>query len=309
MSEKQYVMGKCKQCGEELRVPDTLKEFSCMYCGTKLKQEDLLSEILPVEMESDTKAVMDMVFGNIARCVTEHTNVAKSLTKLHYEESFKAYTQTHADVFENLDLACRIDPQHKEQYISQSVDSFIDTVEASWAKTKGRTAQASQKDDNKMAIATFMVPMVGYLQLSISQEFCETLQITWAKRFPKNLFYIGTYEAISTGFRKFKLCFITTAICENQGKADDCLELTAFRAFRDGYLMSCPDGKSLIEQYYQIAPVIVENISAHSDSKERYDQISTQYLQPCYEDLQKGNLAQCKEHYTKMVRDLQKQYS
>ena len=79
---------------------------------------------------------------------------------------------------------------------------------------------------------------VGRLNLSVSDDFCNLLQQTWVQRYPKYPFYVGSYDAIQEGFKKrFKFCFITTAICEAQGKPDDCAELTAFRAFRDGYLM------------------------------------------------------------------------
>ena len=158
-----------------------------------------------------------------------------------------------------------------------------------------------------MTIATFMVPMIGHLKLSISEDMCKNLQATWVARYPKSPFYIGTYEGISTGFRK-KFCFITTAVCQSQGKADDCLELTTLRDFRDGYLSQCPDGEALIQEYYQSAPVIVTNIQATSDSDARFAEINNSYIKPCLDDIDQGDLEQCKTRYTTMVRDLQALY-
>ena len=114
-------------------------------------------------------------------------------------------------------------------------------------------------DDEKIILAIFFVPMVRKLQLPVSEEFVTLLQKKWVERYPKSPFYLGDYDSISGGFRKkfLGLCFITTAVCQELGKPDNCAELTAFRAFRDGYLASQPDGEALIHEYYNIAPGIV----------------------------------------------------
>jgi hypothetical protein len=67
------------------------------------------------------------------------------------------------------------------------------------------------------------------------------------------------------------LCFLTTATCRALGKGDDCEELLAFKAFRDEWLILQEDGESLIKQYYQIAPDIVENIERMPNAED-YDE-------------------------------------
>ena len=57
-------------------------------------------------------------------------------------------------------------------------------------------------------------------------------------------------------------CFLTTAIVERRGEADDGPTLTALRAFRDGWLTTRPEGPALIRQYYDTAPAIVAAIPA-----------------------------------------------
>lgn len=52
-------------------------------------------------------------------------------------------------------------------------------------------------------------------------------------------------------------CFITTAVCEWKGMADDCEILQKLRAFRDGYMSSNPKFSSFVAQYYAEAPGIV----------------------------------------------------
>ena len=41
--EQEFLTGKCPKCMQELRVPASLAEFSCMYCGARLAQADLLT--------------------------------------------------------------------------------------------------------------------------------------------------------------------------------------------------------------------------------------------------------------------------
>ena len=53
------------------------------------------------------------------------------------------------------------------------------------------------------------------------------------------------------------LCFLTTAVTEMRGEADDGPTLTLLRGFRDGWLAGRPDGQALIGEYYRVAPRIV----------------------------------------------------
>ena len=103
-------------------------------------------------------------------------------------------------------------------------------------------------------------------------------------------------------------CFITTAVCENFNKPDDCFELTAFRNFRDNWLMNQVDGKNLISEYYSIAPKIVASINKFADSEEIYKNIWNKYLEPCLEFIKSGDNFSCKNKYIEMVRDLKNLY-
>ena len=177
--------------------------------------------------------------------------------------------------------------------------------------TGNRAASRSAiRDDDKIILAIFFVPALRRQELSLSEAFSECLRQKWMARYPDSPFYLGDYESISGGFRKklFGLCFITTAVCEAEGLPDDCAELTAFRAFRDGYLRACPDGEALIEEYYRIAPGIVSCIDVCSDRAAKYAAIRDKWLSPCYRDLLAGRLEPCKARYVDMVRSLEKEY-
>ncbi|MGM9579734.1 MAG: CFI-box-CTERM domain-containing protein [Anaerovibrio sp.] len=114
----------------------------------------------------------------------------------------------------------------------------------------------------------------------------------------------GTYTAYETTSG----CFITTAVCGTFNKPDDCYELTSFRNFRDNWLINQPDGASLVQEYYRIAPGIVERINALADAKNIYMSIWQEYLKPCLSCIENGNMQKCKEIYVDMVRNLQKKF-
>lgn len=103
-------------------------------------------------------------------------------------------------------------------------------------------------------------------------------------------------------------CFITTAVCDSFGKLDDCYELSMFRSFRDDWLSCQPNGKKLIEEYYAIAPRIVQKINQLSNSKEIYYSIWDQYLQRCLLYIEQERFSQCMDIYVDMVKTLKEKY-
>jgi hypothetical protein len=66
------------------------------------------------------------------------------------------------------------------------------------------------------------------------------------------------------------LCFLTTACCDAVGLPDDCWELTQARRFRDGWLAVQPGGRSVIDEYYAIAPRIVAAMNRLPDARQRW---------------------------------------
>lgn len=101
-------------------------------------------------------------------------------------------------------------------------------------------------------------------------------------------------------------CFITTAVCQSFDKADDCYELTMFRYFRDNWLKNQPDGFSLIQKYYDIAPNIVNTINKKDNNSIIYRNIWNEYLVKCLNFIEKKQYNECKNLYKKMVYDLGK---
>lgn len=103
-------------------------------------------------------------------------------------------------------------------------------------------------------------------------------------------------------------CFITSAVCGTFNKPDDCYELNVFRAFRDNWLINQSDGLSLIQEYYQIAPAIVQHIDRQANSEEIYQFIWDCYLAPCIQLIEQQHFEQCKDRYIIMVNYLKERF-
>ena len=292
----------CPTCGQELTVPSHLEEFSCLYCGARLTKKEFPAPV----SSSEGQQGMEYYRAHILEAITGYLGIDKEVTNAQYSAAFDRYRAGNEKTFAQLDLAVSAGIYTVED----AAADFLDQLEAHWDHNNRKQRRNYMIDTDKFVIAVFLVPMIRELKLPCSESYCEALQKAWCQRHPKSPFYLGTYEEMNKGFEKklLGLCFITTAICEFEGKGDDCEELTAFRGFRDGYLRSCPDGDSLISEYYDKAPGILLHIDLSRDRAKIYTDLRKQYLQPCYEDICHGRLQDCKKRYTEMVRSLERKY-
>lgn len=104
-------------------------------------------------------------------------------------------------------------------------------------------------------------------------------------------------------FKPADNCFLTSAYVDYMGKPDDCAELTALRAFRDGYMMKTEEGRALVEEYYRIAPEIVKEINASPERDEYYDYIAS-VVEKCVVLIGQDRYAETLAEYRAMVLKL-----
>ena len=97
------------------------------------------------------------------------------------------------------------------------------------------------------------------------------------------------------------LCFITTAICESEGKADDCRELMILRKFRDEFMITDSERKKLVEEYYRIAPDIVRSIKELKNSKQIFEMLKDDFIIPCILLIEKGCGECAMQRYRAMI--------
>lgn len=96
-------------------------------------------------------------------------------------------------------------------------------------------------------------------------------------------------------------CFLTTAIVDRRGEADDGPTLTKLRNFRDTYMAAIP---SDVEEYYRVAPQIVASIPAdHKD----WDWIGSQ-VDKSVEYIDRNLLDKAYKTYKDMVKKLEKDW-
>ena len=95
-------------------------------------------------------------------------------------------------------------------------------------------------------------------------------------------------------------CFITTACVEAAGLSDNCTELETMRYFRDAYLAKSDGGKRMIEEYYEIAPRIVERIKRDENSDDVFSGIFNE-IRRTVSLIKIGNLESATVQYKGMV--------
>lgn len=304
--DNERIRGLCPKCGKELEIPGELTEFSCLYCGARLKPEELAPEKAERDMGcQDPEGCFRRGVEGLLRAVTAYPKIMNHMTKSEFTGFFERYAQENRQAVLDLDQAAQ---GAYEETARRGAEKFQKGVEQYLDENrKALTPRDTLREDVKFALCLFLVPVIRQEGLGISEPLAAALRQVWMETYPKSPFELTTYEALVGGFQRKKLCFITTAVTESLGKPDDCPELTAFRSFRDGYLMDCLDGEKLIREYYDVAPGIVTAISVGGEPG-TFREIWDRYLAPCYEDIRSGRNESCKKTYTEMVQALEKKY-
>lgn len=295
MEQVKSIRGICPTCGKKLEIPGDLEEFSCLYCGARLTPADILPKA--PEKAPDAESAYIQLEKDLAGTILGWPEVFRKLNRKDFGPHFSAYQEANRSLFSRLPAALSLDPDAGRRLAETLVGQLGENAK-----------NASRLDDAKYTLCLLFIPAVRSMGLAGGEEFCQAVHKAWMTRYPKSPFQVVTYEEIAAGFERKKLCFITTATCDTLGKPDDCRELTAFRAFRDGYLRAQADGAGLIDTYYAIAPGIVTAINTADDPKTVYPAIWKRYLAPCMDALEQGEPEKCKAIYTDMVCRLSEIY-
>lgn len=298
----------CPNCGKELEIPEGLEEFSCLYCGTRSNTAQLLKP--KREVPEDLEARMADVQKRLPGTVTRYPDYYKKISKKDFFASFEAYESDNRSLLKELDALVTVHPDGMEACLKKVCEEFLDALEGHVMGDKRWKHKSSRSQilfEVKVVLAIFLTPLVRKMKLESAEPFRRQLHESWMARYPKEPWEPGDYDVLASGYKKTKWCYITTATCQREGKPDDCAELTAFRAFRDGWLTE-HGGEALIAEYYEKAPAIVACIDLCDEPKARYEEIRQKWLAPCYEALREGRMEDCRESYISMVRELESRY-
>lgn len=104
-------------------------------------------------------------------------------------------------------------------------------------------------------------------------------------------------------------CFITTAVCEFKGLADDCHELTSLRSFRDRHMKTCSAKASMLNTYYEVAPHYVGVIDQRADRAEIYQTLNERFIQPAVVAADSGDDLKAENLYTGMMSWIEQRLS
>ncbi|MBQ9592851.1 MAG: hypothetical protein IJR36_03115 [Lachnospiraceae bacterium] len=302
--------GRCPYCGGELEFPDGLEKGRCMYCGKAITADELLSgDISQILAESSRN--FDEVLEKIEGVFLRHTDLMKQFNEKEYEDSFEAFMEQERGIIEQVDMSCRMVPadvraSRLREIAARLIEAIMRTIDEKAGRS--RSKRNVVENDFKMQQVVYIVPMIRELHLPVSEEFCDCLIEEWKARNNGDFYYKGDYHQLIDGFRRRKICYITTAVCETFGKPDNCYELMSFREFRDEYLLKQPEGEALVQEYYELAPRIVAAIDMRPDREQIYEGIWEEYLAPCLSMIEQEAYEDCADRYVTMVRTMEQKY-
>lgn len=226
--------------------------------------------------------------------------------KQTYADSFQKMYQQHIVTFDAIEQGYNtvID---KEQFLTNMAEALAKYGTEKYSACSKKSQKERCLMDMNLVMAVFVLPMILEFHGNSSKPLSEKVIAAWKQEFPKSSLQAAEYTYIETGFHK-KFCYITTAVCENFGKPDDCYELRTLRSYRDEYLACAPGGQDMIRKYYDVAPAIVKHINQQPQRNEIYESIWTEYLSPCIQMIEKNQLDECRVLYEDMVDTLAEKY-
>ena len=101
-------------------------------------------------------------------------------------------------------------------------------------------------------------------------------------------------------------CYLTSACMRyfQEKFNDNCYELKVLRWFRDNFV-----SKEDIKHYYEVAPIIVENINKEVKSNIIYDYIYENVIDYCVLQIEQGNYDKAYKRYKNSVLSLEQQFA
>lgn len=249
-------------------------------------------------MEYQTEGLKQMLFSI--------QDPLKNFKKNEYEKSFRSYEEKFSETMDEIEEAYG-NAEDPAQLLEELAMSLVLQVQEQLQQKKNQRQREKVLMDYNMSIVIYLSPALIDHNKESGRPLMEELLRRWKAAFPKTNLKVSTFEEINSGVRN-RYCYITTAVCENLGKPDDCYELNLLRDYRDGYLQQTEEGEQLIRKYYDVAPTIVKHINQRKEKDQIYQDIFASYLSPCIQLIENHENEKCRVLYQDMVDTLTKKY-
>ena len=197
-------------------------------------------------------------------------NPMKYFKKNVYPEAFQAYLRRHKETLNAIEAVYQQE-EHPEEWAEKLANHLVEAAQAELEAITKKGKRSEQQINYNMILAVFVFPAFLEQKGDCAEPVTDVIVKKWNKAFRTSVGK-ADYAKIESGFHK-KYCYITTAVCESQGKPDDCYELELLRSYRDGYLLATDEGKELVKEYYNIAPTIVNRIGRQENPEAIYEEI------------------------------------
>lgn len=223
-----------------------------------------------------------------------------------YADTFMKCYEEHRELLADITALCS-QAEDEEAVIGELAAAIPDHVHSQIEALRGKSRREGRMVDYNMAMVTFVMPVLGYGGSKILSRMIDQMVEKWNQPPMTMQIQRSDFESLKNGFRSH-LCYITTAVCKSRGRGDDCRELCMLRQYRDDVLASTPEGRRLVEEYYDVAPTIVSRINRQKDADEIYEEIYRTYLRRCIDLIGQDQPDACQEVYTDMVEELKRKY-
>lgn len=244
--------------------------------------------------------------AQIERLYSEMKYYNDNFKRLRYEGAFEAYLYANRQYLQ--ELRDKIDTYDSpDKAISKMSKLFVSRVKNLFSGKEGSLPSWETQLSLNMFTTSYVLPAMLSMDSSFMKQLAEEIAVSWRKTFKKSNISCATFQQLSEGF-KTRPCYITTAVCQSQGKEDSCYELRLLRSYRDMYLANTPGGEGLISQYYEMAPAIVMSIDTLPDKADIYHSIYQKLLLPCIHLIEESKMPEAMEAYKAMAEELYKKY-
>lgn len=312
------ILIKCPHCSEKMQAPVGRESILCMFCGEKIdltkeeaKQTEDRAGLTAEETYADPAGYQEnlqFVLSHVGSVFRDYTEKVRAFKRNSYPELFEGHKRENYAFYRALKLIFdNASPEELEEIYRQIAEAFVRDQEQALEQVRKKNEKFSLQMDKNMFMVVYVLPSIKEIRDSKADRLADVICEVWRESFKDGNISAAGYDSINGGFKR-KLCYVTTAVCRNLNKGEDCEELRLIKDFRDSYLSSTKEGQTLIEEYYDIAPTLVKRIEKDVCAKEKYLWLWNTYLAPCVAYIKAGEEENCKETYCGMIEELRSEY-